>query len=803
MKNLWQDVRYGIRILAKNPGFTAVALLTLAIGIGANTAMFNVVNAVLLRPLSYPEPDRIVSISSLWKKSGSHGQVSAPDYHDWHDQATAFDSMAYYWDDDCPAAFGNGAQFSHCGFTTSELFRVFLVSPAAGHFFTPEEQKAGAAIISYSYWQQWFGGSASALGQSLRLFDRSLPIVGVAPPGFRFPNNTDIWIPANSVFPDTESRSAHNYRVVARLKSGVSIGTAQAQMTTIASLLEQQYPDSNTSKSAAVVPLRDEMVSNIRLTLYLLLGAVAVVLLIACANIANLLLAKATGRTREMAIRAAMGAARGRILRQLLTESALIALAAGAAGVAIALFASQALTRLAPADIPRLNEIGVDFRVLAFTFAVSAIATLFFGIAPALHASRVHLNEALQQSGARSASSRGTRRLHNLLIVSEVAFSVVLMAGAGLLLRSLDALLKVQLGYRPEKLVLMETSVPSAGVESAKAATQLYKKLLAASGSIPGATSVSAFRGLPGQASSDGGYWIDHLPPQGQLSVAAPEAVFSVAAPNYFHTMGIPFVAGRDFGGRDGYEAPFTAIINQALARQAFPNQNPIGHAIFCGFDFDSLRGMTIVGVVGDVRQYGPATPPRPEIYMPYEQHPLPSTALTLLVRSPLEPGALQEMLRHTLRDISPDVPSRFSTMEAQLSESVAAPRFRAMLITVFAFLALALAMAGIYGVTAYTVAERTREIGIRMALGAQPGGVLQLVLGQGMRMVALGVVIGLAGALATSRLLAGLLFEVKPADPVSLLGAVIALLCVAAIANYVPARRATRVDPIVALHYE
>jgi len=801
VKILWQDLRYGTRLLAKNPGFTAIALLTLAIGIGANTAMFSVVNAVLLRPLAYPEPNRIVTIASLWKETRHQGPVSAPDFHDWHDQTTTFASMAYYEDEDCAVSSSTGGQYSHCALVTPEFFRVFLLEPAGGHFFTPDEQKAGAAIISHSYWRQRFGGDSAALRQSVQVFGRSLNIVGVAPPGFRFPDMTDVWIPANTAVPETTSRSGHNYQVVARLKAGVTLNKAQAEMTTIAAHLEQMYPPSNKNKSAVVASLRDDMVSNVRLTLELLLASVCVVLLIACANIANLLLAETTGRAREIAIRAAMGASCTRIVRQLLTESALIALAGGAAGLAIAVFTSQILMRLAPHDIPRLNEAGVDLRVLAFTCGVSLISTVLFGIAPAFQAARLDLNEALQQSGPRGTASRGAGRLQGALVVSEVALSVVLLAGAGLLIRSLRALLDVQMGFRPEKVVVMDTDVPASGLEGARHATQLYKRFLAEASVIPGVASVAATRGLPHDASSDGGYWIDSLPPIETLSVGAPQAVFSIATPNYFGTMGIPLDSGRDFADGDTYDAPFVAVINEALAKQAFPKQNPIGHTIFCGMD--SFKGMRIVGVVGNTRQFGPSTPPWPEIFMPYEQHPLPSTSLIVVARTPLEPGALEEALRRTLRDISPDVPSRFSTMQAELSESVAAPRFRALLIGVFALLAFALAMAGIYGVMAYSVAERTREIGIRMALGAQPGGVLHLVLGQGMRLVAAGLVVGLGAAFVATRLLTSMLFEVKPFDPATFAGACGALFAVALVANYIPARRAVRVDPMIALRHE
>lgn len=484
----------------------------------------------------------------------------------------------------------------------------------------------------------------------------------------------------------------------------------------------------------------------------------------------------------------------------MLTESGLLAVAAGCLGLLTAFWCSAILVKLAPADIPRLNEIGIDWRVLAFTFGAAAISTMLFGIAPALHAAGIDLNEALQ-SGARGGSSRGTRRLHGALIVSEVALSVVLMAGAGLLIRSLDALLKVQMGFRPEKIVVMETDVPTSDEAGARRATRLYKSFLADAAAIPGVSAAAAARDLPGQGSSNGIYWIDHLPPQEQWSMSGPQAVMSVVTPGYFRTMTIPVESGRDFAGADTFEAPFTALINEALAKQAFPNQDPIGHVIFCCLD--TLEPMTIVGVVGNVRQWGPAIKPWPEIYMPYEQHPQTATSLNLLVRTAVEPGAVGETLRRKLHDISPDVPSKFTTMQAELSESVAAPRFRALLVAAFAALALVLAMAGIYGVMAYSVAERTREIGIRMALGAQTSGVVRLVLGQGMKLVGAGLALGIAGALAATRVLASLLFEVKASDPVAFIGAIAALLCVALVANYIPAQRATKVDPMVALRHE
>ncbi len=417
------DLKFALRSLRKNPGFTLLAVVVMALGIGANTAVFSVVNAVLLKPLAYPDPDRIVTLASLWRKSGGHGQVSAPDFHDWHDQSTAFAAMAYYNDDSTSVMAGASAEYVHGAAVAPEFFQVFAVQPVAGRLFSPEEQKpggAGAALISYAYWQSHFGANAAALGQGVRMLGKSFPIAGVLPPRFHFPNQSDIWIPAG-VFPETESRGAHNYRVVGRLKSDVSLEQAQAQMTAIGARLEQQYKDSNTGKSVAVARMRDEMVRNVKLTLYLLLGAVVLVLLIGCANVANLLLARATARTREMAIRAAVGASRGRIVRQLIVESMVLALIAGAAGLLLAKWGADVLVSLAPGDVPRLAESGIDGWVLAFTLGISVLSSLLFGLAPALQISRVDLSETLKQSASRAMAGGRGGRTRATLVVVEVA----------------------------------------------------------------------------------------------------------------------------------------------------------------------------------------------------------------------------------------------------------------------------------------------------------------------------------------------------------------------------------------------
>jgi len=798
------DLRYALRSLRKNPGFTVLAVLVMGLGIGATTAMFSVVDSVLLKPLDYRDPGRIVTLSSLWRTSGAHGQVSAPDFHDWHDQSTAFSAMAYYTNDAHAAVKTRaGAEYGSVAVVTREFFRVFQVEPLVGRLFSHDEEQPGspgAAVIGYAYWQSHFGGNPQALGQTLEIEGAVFPIVGVLPPRFQFPEKTDIWFPANTIFQETTARSAHNYLVVGRLKPDVSLEQARSQMTAIGARLEQQYRASNKNQGVFVNPMRDEMVGDVRVMLYVLLGAVGVVLLIACANMAGLLLAKSTARTREMAIRAAVGASRGRIVRQLITESVVLAAASGIAGLLLATWGSKTLVALAPANVPRLAETRIDGWVLAFTFAVSLAASLLFGLAPALHASRVNLNDALKQ-GARAGAGGGAGRLRAALVVAEIALSVMLLAGAGLLIRSFIALQNVTLGFRPENVLLMGASVPAADLDGARRATRFYKDLLSEVVALPGVIAAGAERTPPGSIISWGGYWLDRLPTAEEAAIAAPQAVFSVVAPGTFAALGIPLKAGRDFHAGDTYDAPFTAVINESLARKSFPGQDPIGRLIFCGLD--SMKGMKIVGVVGDIRQGGPAGAPRPEIFMPYEQHPFPATSMSLVVRTASEPGWFAETVRRKARQISPDVPVRFTTLEASLGENVAAPRFRTLLFGIFAVLAVGLAMAGVYGVMAYVVGQRANEIGLRMALGASQGAVMGMVIRQGLALAAIGVALGLAGAAAATRLLAGLLFEVKPGDPATYAGVAGLLAVVALAASYVPARRATKVDPLAALRQE
>ncbi|HEV2690742.1 MAG TPA: ABC transporter permease [Bryobacteraceae bacterium] len=804
------DTKFALRSLLKNPGFTLLAVLILALGIGANTAMFSVVNAVLLRPLAYRDPDRIVTLSTRWTKGGGPGalwkQISLPDFQDWRDQSTAFQALAYYTGRETSVMPGAAAEYAVVTRVSPEFFRAFEVQPAIGRLFSAEEIKprsAGAAVVSDAYWKNHFGGNkATTIPQTIRMMEHAVTIVGVMPAGFFFPDKTDIWIPANTITQETgEYRSGLNYLAIGRLKPGVSLEQAQTQMASIGARLEKQYPQSNAGRSVAVTRLRDEMVGDVRLTLYLLLGAVGVVLLIACANVATLLLARATGRRREMAIRAALGAGRGRMVRQLITESLLLAGASGIAGLLLAVWGSAALVAIAPTDVPRLVEAGIDGWVLAFTIIVSAITSVLFGLAPALQASRVDSNDALKQGAARAVVGGSAGRMRNALVVAEVALSVMLLAGAGLLIKSFVALQHVALGFHPENVLVMRATVPAMNEAGARRANQFFHDVLTDVSVLPGVQAVGATMSPPGHIDSSSAYWIDRLPSDGKLDTAGREAVISIVAPGTFAALGIPLRRGRDFSDGDRPDTPFSAIVNDTLARRALPGRDPLGHTIYC--PFDSMKPMTIVGVVGDVRQNGPANNPMPECFMPYTQHLYNGNTLSLVVRTAMDPNGLVEEIRRRAHQRSSEVSVKFTTMQASLSENVATPRFRTLLLGIFAALAVALAMAGVYGVMAYVVGQRSNEIGLRMALGASPGDVQRLVLKQSFGLAGTGLVIGMIGAVAATRLLTSMLFEVKPSDPATYAAVALLLGVVALAAGYFPARRAARVDPLVALRQE
>jgi putative ABC transport system permease protein len=796
---LRQDFRYALRGLRRSPGFALLCIGIMAVGIGANTAVFSVVNAVLLKSLPYRDSGRIVTLSNVVRTvvalNALEKQISVPDFQDWHDQSTVFDAMAYYGTRRVSVTAGTSAEYARLTRMTREFFRVFDVQPIAGRSFTADEEQAGAdaVLISSVYARRHFTEPALAIGQALRVFDRPMTVIGVLPQGFDFPDGTDIWFPATAVAdPSVTQRAANNNRAIGRLKRDVTLPGASAEMTSIARRLEQAYPQSNSGKGVALTPLLDDTVGDAGAMLYLLLGAVGLVLLIACANVATLLLAKATGRAHEMAIRAALGASRSRIVRQLLVEGFVLAIMAGVVGLVVAVWGTRALVAIAPADVPRLAQAGVDGPVLTFTLFVCTVVSVLFALPPALQVSQVDANDSLQAAAGRTVVGGRGRQLRDVFVVAEIALTVILLTGGGLLLRSLVALQHVSLGYRPEHVLAMEATP-----QNRQLAKAFFTGLLTDVSALPGVVAAGAINAPPGNVDSSGTYWIDRLPKELNLTTAPP-TVMSVVAPGTFNALGIPLRRGRDFRDGDTADAPRTAIINESLARQAFGNGDPLGHVIFCAFD--SFEPMTIVGVVGDVRQYGPAREASPECYLPYLQHGFNNATLSIVVRTSGDPGPLAENMRHKAHERSPDVSVKATTMDVLVGEHFAAPRFRAILVTLFGAVALSLALAGIYGVMAYTVAQRSREIGLRMALGATAQNIVWMMLRRGTQIVAAGLLIGLIGAAAMARLLTAFLFEIKPSDGITYASVVALLGIMSTFAIYLPARQSSKVEPLIAL---
>ena len=802
MEKLAQDLRFAVRSLVRRPGFALTAIVTLALGIGSTTAIFSVVNAVIIRPLPFERADRIVALRNLWTNTGLRSTtVSAPDADDWKAQSQSFQSMAYYTGGETSVTMGTTADYVNVFRVMPGFFETLGARAAIGRLLSDTEQKPGgplAVVITDAFWRRQFNADPRAIGATVKFGDQIFTVAGVLERGIRFPARADIYAPF-WIRPATTSRSAHNYRVIARLKDGVSIDQARAELTTIARRLEAQYPASNANKLTDIVTLQELLVGGTRATLYTLLGAVALVLLIACANVANLQLSRATSRSREMVVRAAVGAARGRLVRQLLTESALLGFLAALLGAWLARLGMLGLVALAPANLPRLDEIRVDNSALLFAIGVALVSSIVFGLAPALQASRVELVDGLRQGGKGSSiGARGGWARH-AFVVAEIALAVVLVVGAGLLARSLAALSAVDMGFQPEHLLVLSTTVPIRGIDDAPRATAFYRDLLQELRAVPGVSAAAGVTGLPTAVASNGGYVLEGGPGFDQVGVRAPQAVFTVVTPDYFKTMGVPLKAGRDFNDGDRRGAAMVTVINESLARASFPGKNPIGMRIQSGLDVPGF--MTIVGIVGDVRTWGPGLPAQAEIYMPYEQHPGPASTLRIVARTATgDPLVLTDTMRRKINARNPDVPVKASTMELTLDTASATPRFQTFLLMVFAGVALALALAGVYGVMAYTVSQRVPELGVRIALGATPDDIRALIFGQGAKLAAGGLSIGLVLALLSGKLLQGLLFGVTPRDPV-ILAAVIGVVAIATMAAcYIPVRRAVRVDPMVAL---
>ena len=803
MDNLLQDIRYGIRTLVRQPGFAATAVLTLALGIGATTAIFSVVNAVVLRPMPFDDADRIVVVTNRNLKTGNVNQtVSGPDFRDWRDQASSFEVLAYWAGGESAATINNVSDYAFAAVVTPGYFRVFGATARIGRLFSPEEEQPGGpqvVVISEAYWRRAFASDPRAIGSTITFRQRAYTVIGVT--ATRYPVRADIYY-AEAAPPPNQSRTAHNYRAVARLASGVRVDQAQAEMTGIASRLTEQYPVSNGDKGIAVVPLQDVVVGDTRQTLFLLLAAVAFVLLIACANVANLLLARAAARGRELVVRAAVGAGRMRLVRQMLTESAVLALLSGIGGVVVAWWGVSALLAFAPPDLPRLDEVTVDTTAFGFALAISLAASFIVGLAPAWHVSRVDLADGLRQSGKGSAIGMSGGYARKAFVVAEIALAVALVMGAGLLARSLVALAGVDMGFQGDRLVVLRTTVPVSGRPDFARAMDVYRTTLTELRALPGVAAAGGVTSLPTLVRSNGGYWIQGGPGPEVLGMKSPQALFNVVTPDYFRTLQVPIVRGRDFTDADRLDAPWVAIINEQLAKDAFPGVDPIGRSIRAGLD--SLEPMTIVGIVKDVRTRGPNRPIEAELFFPYEQHQGPATALNLVLRTDAaDPLALGASAARHIRNRHPDVPIRVETMEMTMAGATAAPRFRTVLLVVFAIVALLLAIAGVYGVMAYTVNQRVPEIGLRVALGASPGDVMRLVLRDGGLLIGLGLVLGAALSYAGAQFISGLLFGVSARDPVVFAG-VSMLVAIAALgACLVPGRRALKVDPLLALRAE
>jgi predicted permease len=797
---LWRDTRFAFRVLARQPGFLIVAVLTLALGIGANTAIFSVVKAVLLEPLAYREPDRIVAVQTLWTKTNRAGNVSGGDYPDLVGEPSPFSAATRYAGGELPVETGGQAEFVPAYGTDTGFADVFQLKPVAGRLITSDEfrTKANAALVSEGFAVRHFGGANRALGQVVHLEENALPIVGVLPGVFHFPLKAELWFPLRW---ENTSRTAGNYKAVALLKPGVTPEAARAHLSAVGSRLQRAFPSTHKDKSFTVTPLKDLFVERSRMTLWLLLGAVGLLLLVACANVANLLLARATARSREMALRAALGAGRQRLVRQLLVESMLLGLAGGVCGLLLAFAGVSALLRLAPPKLPRLEEIHVDKIALLFNLAVSLGAAVLFGLWPALCAARVDLHDALKQGGTRGVLGGGRGEwVRGALVSAEVALALVLTLGAGLLFRSFLALNAVDLGYRTEGRLVLTASIPAKTEAQHLQAGATFERIFAALRQLPGVSAAAGVMGLPrGPYSSDGLYAVEGMHEFNvQQFDKLPHAGFRLASPGYFAAMGVPLLAGRDFNERDLYEAEPVAIVSATLVRQVFGGQSPVGRRIKCGLERDVW--MRVVGVAGDMRNDDPAVPPGPELYMAYRQHPYHANDLHIVVRAQ---GDVSTAARKTIAQIDPGIPVKASTMEQFHSDAVALPRFRTLLLMVFAGVAAALATAGVYGVMSYVAVQRHAEMAVRIALGATGNDVISMLVGSGAKLAAAGMASGLAIALMAGRFIESMLYGIRPADPLAISGTVLLLTVAALLAALIPAWRASRTDPALSLRQE
>jgi len=805
----WQDLTYALRTLRNNPGFAAVTILTLALGIGANTAIFSVINAVLLRPLPFATPDQICLVSERLPSFPVLGP-SYQNFQDFRDRAKSFSAMSATRITTLTLTGSGEPERLPAQMISASMFPLLGKSARLGRTFTPEEDRAGGApvvVVSYGFWRRHFAASPDALGKPVTLDNQPYTVIGVLPPDFQLLVPCEVYIPFEpwaKTLPD--DRNWHpGITAVARLRSGVTLAQAQSEMSTIAANLAQEYPIYDTDMGANVASMRDRLVSDIRPALLMMLAAVGLVLLIACGNIANLLLARATSRRQEIAVRTAMGASRSRIVRQLLTESGLLALAGAGAGIFLAWASIAWLLRIGGNAVPNISPVTLDWRVLLFAAVLAVLSGLLFGLAPALQIARVDLRSVLNEAARGSTGSRAQRQVRSALIVAEVGLALFLLVGAGLLLRSFERLANQLPGFRPENLLVADIPLSPNAYPNSVQRMEFFDRLLERLRATPGMLSVGAATTLPVTGTGSA----IHFNIQGRAPKSPHDYIMMGYRPvtaGYLDTLGVPLIRGRFISPSDTETTPFVVVINQAAVRQYFPDGDPLGKHIQLGALPDStVPWMDVVGVVGDLKQ-DLAGDPKAEMYLPVRQGDsiLPVFALSVVMRTERDPLSEASALRSVVRDLNPNQPLvRVRTMEENISGSVSAPRFRATLLAIFAGAALLLAIVGLYGLMVYSVNQRVHEIGIRMTLGADRSEVLRIILAQGLKLALAGVFVGVLASLLFSRILSGFLFGVSPTDPFTILGVAALLIFVALLASYLPARRAMRVDPMVALRYE
>jgi predicted permease len=817
MQTLLQDLRYGARSLAKNKAFTTVAVLTLALGIGATTAIFSVVYGVLLRPLPYRDPNRIVAVFEV-NSQGGWSHLADPNFDDFRDQNRSFQAIAKYNSYVVSVSGASQPTRTEVAHVSPDFLKIFGIQPIIGRDFSAEDAKKGAGptvLVSYGYWRQNLRSPQELSQAHLKIDGAVYSVIGVLPAGFRFPSEVDLWLPTD-LEGENRSRTAHNYLAVGRLRDGVSVEQANKDISTIARRIHDTSTEQGDYllKDGIAVPLQESITGKSRSALLVLLGAVGFLLLVACANVANLLLAQASTRERELAIRSALGAVRGQLIRQFLTETFLLALIGGGLGVVLAYWGVAALVGLAPQNLPRLDSVSISIPVLGFALLLSAAIATSLGAFTALRATSGDVRKGLEEGGRGQAGSQGSQRVGRVIVAAQIAITLVLVVGAGLFGRSLLKVLEVNPGFRVDKIVTMDVALPWVEDPKAKASQAIFfSNLIDRLKQIPGVRKVGAISGLPlvGGGLPDGMFQLMNqseipkkmedfgalLQQKERLGIAD----FGVATDGYFQALGIPLIRGRMFDERDGPDSPHAAVISESLARERWPNQDPIGHTIEFGNMDGDLRLLTIVGIVGDTREYGLDAPPRPTVYVNLFQRP--SAAITLTMLSDADARLVTSAARGILQDLDPEIPTKFQTFSQVYSASLGSRKFNVILIGFFGIVALLLATVGVFGVMAYSVSRRTREIGVRVALGAGSGDVLRMILSQGLRTIFIGVAIGIAGSLALTRTMESLLFGVTATDPLTFVGVTLLLIGAALLACYVPARRATRVDPLVALRYE